>query len=78
MINAKKMTFANWTEYDDWLVKNYSENSIFKVDEVDGKIEVEYCAKNEFQEEMKREEEEKEKAEKAKTAENGNSSEIAK
>ena len=49
MINAKKISFSNWTEYDDWLVKNYSENSIFKVNEIDGKIEAEYCAKSEFQ-----------------------------
>ncbi len=72
MIDAKKMSFANWTEYDDWLVKNYSENSIFKVNEINGKIEVEYCAKTEFQAEIKREEEEKEKLEKAKTLNSGN------
>ncbi len=65
MINAKKMSFANWTEYDDWLVKNYAENSIFKVNEVNGKIEVEYCDKSEFQEEMKREDEQKAQAEKS-------------
>lgn len=69
MINAKKMSFANWTEYDDWLVKNYSENSIFKVNEIDGKIEIEYCDKNEFQAEIKREEDEKERAEKASESE---------
>lgn len=66
MINAKKMSFSNWTEYDDWLVKNYAENSIFKVDENSGKIEIEYCPKNEFQAEMKLEEDRKEQAEKAK------------
>lgn len=78
MINAKKMSFANWTEYDDWLVKNYSENSIFNVNEINGKIEVEYCAKNEFQAEMKREEDEKENAEKTKPLQDGNSSKTAK
>lgn len=78
MINTKKISFSNWTEYDDWLVKNYSENSIFKVNEIDGKIEAEYCAKSEFQEEMKREEDEKEKAEKSKNAEKENSSENTK
>lgn len=66
MINAKKMSFSNWTEYDDWLVKNYAENSIFKVDENGGKIEIEYCPKNEFQAEMKLEEDRKEQAEKTK------------
>lgn len=70
MINAKKMSFSNWTEYDDWLVKNYAENSIFKVDENGGKIEIEYCPKNEFQAEMKLEEDRKEQAEKAKQSGN--------
>lgn len=69
MINAKKMSFTNWTEYDDWLVKNYAENSIFKVNEVDGKIEVEYCDKSEFQEEMKREDEQNEQAAKSASSE---------
>ena len=66
MIEAKKMTFENWTEYDDWLVQNYGENSIYKVNEVNGKIEIEYCDKVDFQAEMKREDEEKEALEKAK------------
>lgn len=72
MINAKKMSFENWTEYDDWLVKNYAENSVFKVNEIGGKIEVEYCSKNEFQAEMKLEEEQKEMAEKNKNKAGGN------
>ena len=64
MNDVKKMSFPNWTEYDDWLVKNYSENAIFKVDEIEGHIEIEYCAKSEFQAEMRREDEAKAKAEK--------------
>ncbi|MBP5283695.1 MAG: hypothetical protein J6Y93_03410 [Treponema sp.] len=40
--------FADWTEYDDWLVENYSENSVFSVNESDGKIKIEYCSKEEF------------------------------
>lgn len=64
MNNVKKMSFPNWTEYDDWLVKNYSENAIFKVDEIEGHIEIEYCAKSEFQAEMRREDEAKAQAEK--------------
>lgn len=61
MIEGKKMTFANWTEYDNWLIANYAENSIFSVNEVNGQIEIEYCDKPVFQEEMKRLEQEKEK-----------------
>ena len=64
MNDVKKMSFPNWTEYDDWLVKNYSENAIFKVDEIEGHIEIEYCAKSEFQAEMRREDEAKVQAEK--------------
>lgn len=64
MNGVKKMSFPNWTEYDDWLVKNYSENAIFKVDEIEGHIEIEYCAKSEFQAEMRREDEAKAQAEK--------------
>lgn len=64
MNDVKKMSFPNWTEYDDWLVKNYSENAIFKVDEIEGHIEIEYCAKTEFQAEMRREDEAKAQAEK--------------
>lgn len=64
MNDVKKMSFPNWTEYDDWLVKNYSENAIFKVDEIEGHIEIEYCAKSEFQAEMRREDETKAQAEK--------------
>ncbi len=65
MINGKTLQFNNWTEYDDWLVENYAENAIYKVNEVDGHIEIEYCEKAEFQAEQKRLEEEKEKAAKA-------------
>lgn len=64
MNDVKKMSFPNWTEYDDWLIKNYSENAIFKVDEIEGHIEIEYCAKSEFQAEMRREDEAKAQAEK--------------
>lgn len=64
MNDVKKKSFPNWTEYDDWLVKNYSENAIFKVDEIEGHIEIEYCAKSEFQAEMRREDEAKAQAEK--------------
>ena len=59
MNDVKKMSFPNWTEYDDWLVKNYSENAI-----IEGHIEIEYCAKSEFQAEMRREDEAKAQAEK--------------
>lgn len=64
MIDAKKLTFNNWTEYDDWLVQNYADNAIYSVNEVNGKIEIEYCSKAEFMEETKRKTEEKERLEK--------------
>ncbi len=37
--------FENWTAYDEWLVQNYDKYSIYKVDEVDGKIVIEYKEK---------------------------------
>ena len=41
-------TFDTWTDYDTWLVQNYDENSIYKIDEIDGKIQIEYCLKADF------------------------------
>ena len=38
--------FENWTTYDAWLVKNYSEYSITSVNEVNGKIICEYIDKS--------------------------------
>ncbi len=40
-----KETFDDWTSYDNWLIQNYSNYSIYKVDEINGKIEIEYCNK---------------------------------
>ncbi len=42
-------TFDSWTAYDDWLIENYPNYNIYKVNEVDGKIEIEYCKKGELQ-----------------------------
>ncbi len=41
-------SFDSWTDYDNWLVQNYDNNSIYKVEEVDGKIQIEYCTKADF------------------------------
>lgn len=38
-------TFTDWTEYDNWIVKNYEQFAFYKVDEADGKIIAEYRAK---------------------------------
>ncbi len=42
-------TFPNWTEYDTWLVEHYGDYSMCSVNEVDGKILVEYCDKSELE-----------------------------
>ena len=47
-METKKLTFDSWTAYDDWLIENYNANAIFRVEEVDGKINIEYCTKEEF------------------------------
>ena len=41
-------TFDSWTDYDNWLIQNYDNNSIYKVEEAGGKIQIEYCAKSDF------------------------------
>ena len=33
-------TFDSWTDYDNWLIQNYDNNSIYKVEEVGGKIQI--------------------------------------
>lgn len=42
--------FANWTEYDDWLVQNYQDYSVFSVNEQNGQVIIEYCKRDEFTE----------------------------
>ncbi|MCQ2586802.1 MAG: hypothetical protein MJ174_01710 [Treponema sp.] len=40
--------FDDWTAYDDWLIENYSLYNIYEVNEVEGKIHIEYCNKGEL------------------------------
>ncbi|MBQ6057935.1 MAG: hypothetical protein IJL34_09730 [Treponema sp.] len=40
-----KMEFNSWTDYDDWLIQNYNDFAITSVNEVEGKIVVEYMNK---------------------------------
>lgn len=46
-------TFENWTAYDDWLIQNYDAYSIYKVEEKDGKIFVEYMEKAEWEKQQR-------------------------
>ena len=42
-----KETFADWTAYDDWLIKNYNDFAVYKLDEnEDHTITAEYRDKN--------------------------------
>ena len=43
-----EQTFESWTEYDNWLVQNYDQFSIYKIDESNGQINIKYCAKSDF------------------------------
>ena len=43
-----EQTFENWTEYDNWLIQNYDQFSIYKIAEEAGKVHIEYCAKADF------------------------------
>ena len=47
------MSFNSWTEYDDWLIANYQDFAVYKVNENNGKIEIEYCTKEEFEKNRK-------------------------
>ena len=44
------LDFANWTAYDEWLIENYDKYAIYKIDDNNGKITIEYCLKEEFAE----------------------------
>ncbi len=37
--------FENWTAYDDWLIENYNNFDITKVEEIEKKIKIEYSEK---------------------------------
>ena len=41
-------TFESWTDYDNWLVQNYDQFSIYKIDQDQGKIHIQYCSKADF------------------------------
>ena len=41
-------SFDSWTEYNDWLIANYVNYNIYKVNEINGKIEIEYCNKGDL------------------------------
>ena len=42
-------TFDTWTAYDAWLIQNYEQYAMTKVDEIDGKIVVEYMPKADWE-----------------------------
>ena len=48
-----KMEFNSWTDYDDWLIQNYNDFAITSVNEVDGKIVVEYMTKADWDAQQK-------------------------
>lgn len=48
--------FESWTEYDNWLVENYINFNIYNVNEIDGKIHIEYCEKGKLSEILKQKE----------------------
>jgi len=41
-------SFESWTDYDNWLVQNYEKYSVYKLEEVEGKVLAEYCEKKDF------------------------------
>ena len=53
----ESMEFSNWTEYDDWLMQNYDEFAITSVEENNGKIEIKFMKKSEWETVQKEERE---------------------
>ena len=43
-----EQTFESWTDYDNWLVQNYDQFAVYKVEEQGGKIYIQYCNKPDF------------------------------
>lgn len=41
--------FENWTEYDNWLIQNYEQYAFTSLNEINGKIVVEYMSKEEWE-----------------------------
>ena len=55
--------FANWTEYNDWNIQNYSQFSVINLNEIEGGIvRAEYVPNEEWAVEAKRLADEKEAA----------------
>ena len=53
----ESMEFSNWTEYDDWLMQNYDDFAITSVEENNGKIEIKYMKKTDWETVQKKERE---------------------
>ena len=58
-MSSSTQTFNNWTEYDSWLVNNYNNYSIYKIDEENGKITATFCPKDELKDIIDSEQKEK-------------------
>ena len=43
-----EQTFESWTDYDNWLVQNYDQFAVYKVEEQGSKIQIQYCPKADF------------------------------
>lgn len=53
----ESMEFSNWTEYDDWLMQNYDDFAVTSVEENNGKIEIKFMKKSEWETVQKEERE---------------------
>lgn len=53
----ESMEFSNWTEYDDWLMQNYDDFAVTSVEENNGKIEIKFMKKSEWEAVQKEERE---------------------
>ena len=43
-----ELDFPDWTAYDNWLIQNYAEFSVYDIVESEGNIHIKYCLKGDF------------------------------
>ena len=43
-----EQTFESWTDYDNWLVQNYDQFAVYKIEEQGSQIHITYCPKSDF------------------------------
>lgn len=46
---VQSVEFKNWTEYDDWLIKNYENFCVVSIKDENGCVRADYMEKSEWE-----------------------------